>query len=253
MRVLILGGTTEATQLGNALAGDARFDAVLSLAGRTLRPAPQRLPTRTGGFGGPAGLARWLRAHRVDAVLDATHPFAAQISRNAEAACAETGVALCVVRRPEWQPVAGDSWIVVRDIQEAAAALGPAPRRVLLTIGRKDLASFKAAPQHRYVIRSVDAPPADALPSVSEVITARGPFLEPDERRLLLEHRIEVLVTKNSGGNATQAKLHAARALGLPVVMVARPPAGSATTVADVDAALHWLVDRHVAPSARGA
>jgi precorrin-6A/cobalt-precorrin-6A reductase len=253
MRVLILGGTTEATQLGNALAGDARFDAVLSLAGRTRQPAPQKLSVRIGGFGGAAGLATWLHAQRIDAVIDATHPFAAQISRNAEAAGAETGVTLCVVRRPEWQPVAGDHWIVVADMQEAAAALGVAARRVLLTIGRKDFAPFKAASQHHYVIRSVDAPPAEALPPFRKLSPARGPFLEHDERRLLLERRIGIVVTKNSGGNATQAKLHAARALGLPVVMVARPPAGSAECVSDVDGALRWLADRHAMLSARGA
>jgi precorrin-6A/cobalt-precorrin-6A reductase len=226
---------------------------VLSLAGRTRQPAPQKLSVRIGGFGGAAGLAAWLRTHHVEAVVDATHPFAAQISRNAEVACADTGVALCVVRRPEWQPVAGDHWIVVADMQEAAAALGATARRVLLTIGRKDLAPFRAAPQHYYVIRSVDAPPAEALPPISELITARGPFLEHEEQRLLVERRIEILVTKNSGGSATQAKLHAARALGLPVMMVARPAAGNTEAVADADTALRWLADRHAALSARGA
>jgi precorrin-6A/cobalt-precorrin-6A reductase len=253
MRVLILGGTTEARRLGSAMAGDKRFQVILSLAGRTRQPVRQDVPVRIGGFGGTAGLAAYLRREQMDAVIDATHPFAAQISRNAEAACTEAGVALCVLRRPAWRPAPGDRWIMVPGMPEAARALGSVPRQVLLTVGRQELAPFRAAPQHRYVIRSVDPPQVDALPPDAEVITARGPFHEPDERRLLTERQIEILVTKNSGGEAAQAKLAAARALGLCVVMVMRPsPEGSAPTVTDVEATLQWLEARHRMLSARG-
>ena len=241
MNLLILGGTTEASSLGRSLAGDPRFRATISLAGRTLRPAPQPLTCRVGGFGGAVGLAGYLAEHRIDALIDATHPFAARMSRNAVAAAASTGTPLLAIRRPEWQPVAGDRWQIARDIPAAATALGRAPRRVLLTIGRNDLAPFAAAPWHTYVIRSVDPPPAGLAPPGAEVIAARGPFAEADERALLVDRRIEVLVTKNSGGDATAAKLAAARALALPVVMVARPAPPPAEMVASVAEALDWL------------
>lgn len=245
MRVLLLGGTSEATALGRALAADRRFDAVISLAGRTAQPAPQPLPVRSGGFGGADGLAAHLRAERVEAVVDATHPFAARISRNADAASAAVGVPLLALRRPPWVAAPGDRWTHVPDVPAAAVALGPLPRRVFLTTGRLELDPFAAARWHRYVLRSVEPPDPGLLPG-AKIIVARGPFAEADERRLMTEHSIEVLVTKNSGAVATGAKLAAARALGLPVVMVDRPPAGAAQTVATVAEALAWLV-RHAA------
>ncbi len=223
MNVLILGGTTEASALARALAGDRRFRATLSLAGRTRQPLPQPLPCRVGGFGGVEGLAAFLSEQQIGALIDATHPFAAQMSRHAAEAARLAGTPLLAVSRPAWQDEAGDRWLPVPDMDAAARALGRAARRVFLTVGQKDLAPFAAAPWHSYVVRSVDPPPPETLPPQAEVITARGPFAEPDERRLLAERRIEVLVTKNSGGEATRPKLAAARALGLPVVMVARP------------------------------
>ncbi len=249
MRLLILGGTTEASELGRALAGDTRVDGLISLAGRTQHPMPQPLPSRSGGFGGVAGLVAYLREQRIDALIDATHPFAARMTAHAiEAACA-TGTPLLVLLRPAWQPIAGDRWTTVADMQAAADALGAAPRRVLLTVGRLDIAPFRAAPQHRYVLRSVDLPPPDLLPPHTITIAARGPFAEADERRLLAAHRIDVIVTKNSGGGATEGKLGAARALGLPVVMVERPPAPPVQRVATVAEALEWLEGLHaVAP-----
>lgn len=252
MKLLILGGTSEAVQLGRALADDPRFAAMVSLAGRTRNPAPQPLPCRIGGFGGAEGLARHLAAERVDALIDATHPFAAQISRHAELASNSSGVPLLSLQRPEWQPATGDHWIPVADMSEAAKALGKTPRRVLLTIGQKDLFPFAAAPWHRYVIRSVDPPPPERVPPNAEIITARGPFREEDERRLLAEREIEILVAKNSGGSATVAKLHAARVLRVPVVMVARPPAITGDRVANVEEVLTWLALRHEALSRRG-
>jgi precorrin-6A/cobalt-precorrin-6A reductase len=242
MRVLILGGTTEASELARMLAGDARFAATLSLAGRTRSPLAQPIPCRIGGFGGVDGLAAYLRAHRTDALIDATHPFAAQMSRHAAAAAGRAGTPLCVVLRPEWRKLPGDRWHVVPDMQAAASALGAAPQRVLLTVGQKDLAPFAAAPQHQYLIRSVDQPPPSSLPPGAVVITARGPFAVADERRLMQENAIEALVTKNSGGDATRPKLDAARALDIPVVMVARPALpDDLAIVPTARAAMDWL------------
>ena len=249
MKLLILGGTTEATELGRALAGDARFDATLSFAGRTQRPLAQAIPTRTGGFGGIDGLAAYLRDHAIDALIDATHPFAAQMTAHAVAAAQQTGVPLLVVLRPAWVPGPGDHWTMVPGMADAAAALGPVPRRVLLTIGQKDLAPFTAAPWHDYLIRSIE-PPNVSLPQ-ARFIAARGPFMLDDELALLQSERIEVIVTKNSGGGATDAKLEAARQRNLPVVMVARPQAPDAETVPDAASALAWLA-RHHAASPRG-
>ncbi|MCT8971893.1 cobalt-precorrin-6A reductase [Microbaculum marinisediminis] len=245
LKLLILGGTTEASALARAIKDDARVSAVLSLAGTTKAPARPPIPFRIGGFGGAQGLADYLIAERTDLLIDATHPFAAVMKGNAAEAARRAGVPLLAIRRPEWRAEPGDDWTVVADMKSAAAALGPARKRVLLTIGQKELAPFKAAPQHAYVVRSVDAPAADSLPPDAQVITARGPFAEADERRLLAEHGIEALVTKNSGGTATRAKLVAARSLGVPVIMVARPPAPDVEAVETVEAALAWLARFH--------
>lgn len=247
MRLLILGGSTEASALARALTEDARFAPILSLAGRTEAPVLPPILVRIGGFGGVAGLAAWLRDHRIAALINATHPFAARMSANAAAAAAETGVALLRVLRPAWVAQPGDDWRIVPDMAAAAQALGNAPRRVLLTIGRQDLAPFAAAPQHDYVIRSVDPPPPAVLPPRATVISARGPFAEADEQALLRTHTIEMLVTKNAGGSATEGKLAAARRLAIPVVMVARPEAARGETVPDVAAALAWLDRVHAA------
>ena len=247
---MILGGTSEASALARAIAGDPRFHATLSLAGRTRAPVPPPIQRRIGGFGGVDGLIAYLRAERIDALVDATHPFAEQMTRHAEAAAKQTGVPLLAICRPPWLPVPGDRWTIVPDMTTAAEALGRTPRRVFLTIGQKDLSAFAAAPWHHYLIRSVDPPDPAMLPPQAEVIAARGPFAEAAERRLLQEHRIDIVVTKNSGGTATGAKLVAARTLGLPVVMVARPAPPPLATVPDASAALDWLVQRHGATAA---
>lgn len=244
LRVLILGGTSEASALARRLAGDPRFAATLSLAGRTSHPRPQPIPVRVGGYGGAAGLASHLLAQGVDALVDATHPFAVRISRSAVEAAASAGIRLLALRRPPWTQRRGDRWIGVPDLAAAAAALGPLPRRVFLAVGRQELAPFAALPAHRYLIRSVDPPPPGTLPPGATLITGRGPFDEAAERRLLAAHRIEVLVAKNAGGVA-YAKLAAARALGLPVLMVARPSLPEAAAVADAGAAHAWLAARH--------
>jgi precorrin-6A/cobalt-precorrin-6A reductase len=250
LRTLILGGTTEASALARLLAGDARFAPILSFAGRTLAPVPPPIPHRLGGFGGAAGLAAYLRAERLAALVDATHPFAVRISANAEAAAGATGIPRLVLRRPGWTAIPGDDWRRVDTVAEAAETLGADPRRVFLTIGRQDLLPFRAAPQHSYLLRSVDPPDPVLVPPRATAIAARGPFSEAAERALMAGHAIELVVTKNSGGD--DAKLRAARALGLPVIMVDRPPTPSGETVADAPAALAWLLAHHAAADPRG-
>ncbi|KQO68175.1 cobalt-precorrin-6X reductase [Methylobacterium sp. Leaf89] len=237
MRILILGGTGEASALVRGLLAMDRRDAVtLSLAGRTSRPKPEPVPTRIGGFGGVEGLAAWLAQDRTDLVVDATHPFAARMSANAAEACARTGTRLLAIRRPAWRPVAGDRWVEVPDMAAAARALGPAPRRVFLTIGRQEVGAFAGAPQHDYVVRAIEDI-ALAVPRLTSV-QARGPFDAAAEAAFLAEGAIEVLVSKNSGGGATYGKIAAARALRLPVVMVDRPEKPDVPSVPDVAGAL---------------
>jgi precorrin-6A/cobalt-precorrin-6A reductase len=251
-RILILGGTFEARLLAETLAGRSGFAVTLSLAGRTAKPLPQPVPVRVGGFGGAEGLARHLRAEGIDALIDATHPYAATISANAAEAARETGVPLLALRRAPWTKVDGDSWIEVATIEEAVRALGQAPRRVFLALGRKELQPFTAAPQHVYLIRSVDPvdPPLAVPHAIS--IAARGPFSEAEDRALLKRHRIDVVVAKNSGGTSTYGKIGAARTLQLPVIMLPRPALPEVASVETVEEVLAWL-DHAIASSvARG-
>jgi precorrin-6A/cobalt-precorrin-6A reductase len=245
LKLLILGGSGEAADLARALEGDARYDVTLSLAGRTADPAllPGRL--RKGGFGGAEGLARVLAEEHFDVVIDATHPFAVQMKANAVEAARATGMEFLTIRRPPWVPREGDRWIMVDSLEAAAAAIGDEPRRVFLTTGRMELAPFKAAPQHFYIVRSVEAPSPEDLPPRCELVAARGPFNFADERALLETHRAEVIVTKNSGGAGAAAKLDAARALSLPVIMVERPELPEAPSVTTVADALLWLERAH--------
>ena len=224
LRMLILGGTAESLELAEALAALEACKPTLSLAGVTRSP---RLPPtcwRSGGFGGIDGLVDYLEREDIGLLICALHPFAAQMRRHAIEAAARRPCPLLLLERPGWTAGPGDNWIRAADMTAAASALGPAPRRVWLTIGRKELAPFRAQPQHTYLIRTVDPPPPAQLPARAELITARGPFQESAERELLLRHRIELMVTKDSGGSATEAKLRAARACGVPVIMVSRPP-----------------------------
>ena len=241
MRVLILGGTTEGSGVARALAGHAVFRPVLSLAGRTRAPVLPDVPGRRGGFGGVAGLVAYLRDEGVGALVDATHPFARQMHAHAAEAARQAGVPRVAVSRPAWVAGAGDRWTEVASMEAAVAALGPRPRRVLLTVGQQELAPFRAAPWHDYLVRSVEAPDADALPPRARCIAARGPFTVEGERALLAGEGIEVVVTKNSGGEAVAAKLAAARGLGVPVVLVARPGPPEAPVVPDVAGVLAWL------------
>jgi precorrin-6A/cobalt-precorrin-6A reductase len=246
MRVLILGGSTEASDLARLLAGDQRFDATLSLAGRTSNPKPQPLPTRSGGFGGVDGLIRFLETNGIDAVIDATHPYAAQMSAHAVTACERAGVPLASLVRPAWTPEAGDTWTIVPTAVAAALALGKAPRRVFLSLGRQELHFFAAFPQHHYIVRLIETPQRMVLPR-GLVLRQRGPFDFDAEMRLLKEQKIDVIVSRNSGGSATYPKIEAARVLNLPVIMIARRAKPAGHVVKGVEAALAWLahgVDR---------
>lgn len=235
-RILLLGGTTEASRLA-ALLAQAGIPAVFSYAGRTEAPSAQPLPTRIGGFGGVEGLTRYLRDQRIGAVVDATHPFAAQISRNADAACRAACVPMLMLRRPAWPGDPG--WQRVPDIAGAVAALPHAPTGVFLAIGRQNLAPFAALP-HRWLLRLVDAPEAPPLPG-ARVVLARGPFSVEGDRALMQDHAITHLVAKNSGGAGASAKLEAARELGVRVVLIDRPAAPDRPEVATPEDALDWL------------
>ncbi len=238
LRVLLLGGTGEARALAARLAGRAEFDVVSSLAGRVAEPLLPEGRTRVGGFGGAGALAAWLVAERVGAVVDATHPFAAGISASAAEAARRTGVPLLVLRRPGWTEGPGDDW---RRVPSLAAAAGALPgERVFLTTGRTGLAAFAGDRDRWFLLRSVD-PPEPPAPPRMEVLCARGPYTVDGELALMRRHAVDVVVTKDSGGDLTSAKLTAARTLGLPVVMVDRPPPADAPAVASVDEALTWL------------
>ncbi|WP_199851810.1 cobalt-precorrin-6A reductase [Rhodopseudomonas palustris] len=250
-RVLILGGTADASALARTIAAEPNIDAVLSFAGRTDQPKPPPIPFRVGGFGGISGLADYLRAERIKRVVDATHPFAAQMSRHTVIACAEAGVPLLALERPAWQAVAGDRWVDVEDLDQAVSALGAAPRRVFLGIGRQNLELFASQPQHAYLVRLVD-PPRGPLPLPNvEVVIARGPFDLAGDRALLRAHRTEIVVAKNAGGDAAVAKITAARELGLPVIMVKRPAVPDRHCVATVSEVMAWL-GHDTAPENRG-
>ncbi|MFI0925889.1 cobalt-precorrin-6A reductase [Streptomyces sp. NPDC021012] len=241
MHVLILGGTTEARALAGLLHGRVRVTS--SLAGRVASPRLPAGEVRIGGFGGPEGLAAWVREQAVDAVIDATHPFAERISFNAARAAATAHVPLLALRRPGWVPVDGDDWHSAASLEEAAGALSTLGDRVFLTTGRMGLAAFAACPQW-FLVRSVDAPDTP-MPPRTEILLDRGPFTLAGERELLARHRIDVVVTKDSGGAATAPKLTAAREAGLPVVVVRRPPVPEGVpTAATPEEAAAWVATR---------
>lgn len=238
---LVLGGTAEARELAAALAARPGVRVTTSLAGRVSRPGALDGDVRVGGFGGAEGLARWLRTERVDALVDATHPFASGITANAVEAARAVGVPAVVLRRPGWQAGPGDRWHSTNSLAEAADLLPSLGHRVFLTTGRLGLAAFAPLCELHFLVRSVE-PPEPPLPRHTEVLLARGPFTVEDETALLREHAIDVLVTKDSGGAATSAKLTAARALAVPVVVVRRPPLPEGVVpAAGVAEVLAWL------------
>ena len=240
-RVLLLGGTGEARRLAQRLVDDG-VPVVSSLAGRVADPLLPPGDVRIGGFGGAAGLAAWLREHPVAAVVDATHPFASGMTANAAAACGLTGVPLLRLQRPGWSAQPGDDWRWVDSLAAAADAVA-GHEHVFVTTGRQGLAAF-AGLTARCVVRSVD-PPDPPLPARTTVVLARGPFTVEEERALMTEHGIDVVVTKDSGGHMTEAKLTAARELAIPVVLVRRPPVPAGVpVVGTVDKARQWVAAR---------
>ncbi|WP_024510402.1 cobalt-precorrin-6A reductase [Bradyrhizobium sp. ARR65] len=239
-RALILGGTGDANRLAELFAR-ARIDAIYSYAGRTRIPLPHALPTRIGGFGGPEGLADFIGAERITHVVDATHPFAAEMSRNAVAACAATRTPLIALERAPWTPVPGDNWIEAADEPAAAAALPEAPARVFLAIGRQHLAAFAARLQHAYTLRFVDAPDGPLPLPNAEVIVSRGPFTREDDRELMRARGIQWVVSRNAGGDGARAKIDAAREFGLPVIMIARPALPERPRLERAEDVLSWL------------
>ena len=251
MRILILGGTGEARELAGELAA-RDVDVLSSLAGRVRNPRLPAGPVRVGGFGGADGLAAFIRRERVTHLIDATHPFAGTITANAALAAEQAGVPRLVLRRPGWD--ADPAWRTVAGMTEAAEAVrdwrgeGPGEGEnhghgdgVFLTTGRRDLAVFAGDDAHRFLVRTVD-PPDGPVPPRMTLVTSRGPYTADGESRLMRRHGVGLLVTKNSGGPMTSAKLTAARDLGVAVVMVQRPPLPhGSVTVPAVAAALRWL------------
>ncbi len=240
-RLLLLGGTRDARQIARALADRPDVDVIYSLAGRTKAPRLPDARIRVGGFGGTDGLATYLKDESIDRVVDATHPFAAQMSRQAVAACESAGVPLLRFDRPVWREEEGDDWYHVPDAAEAAHRAAELGRRVLLTTGRQILHPFLRHTSCWWLVRVVE-PSAD-LPTLEngEYLFSKGPFDLAAERDLLIGHKIDLIVCKNSGGGATAAKLVAARELGLPVVMIDRPSLPNAATASKLEDAIDWL------------
>ncbi|WP_186382895.1 cobalt-precorrin-6A reductase [Amycolatopsis rhizosphaerae] len=237
--VLVLGGTAEARALAAGLLERGVF-VVSSLAGRVANPKLPAGEVRIGGFGGPDGLAAWLTGHDVAAVVDATHPFAERIGASAAAATRTAGVPLLRLQRPGWRQGPGDDWHWVDSLDEAATLVEGLGERVFLTSGRQGLSAFARCTRQWFLARCVD-PPAPPLPPKIEILLDRGPYHVAGESALIRDHRIDVLVTKDSGGTMTTAKLVAARECGIPVVVVRRPRRPDTPTVEDVPSALEWV------------
>ncbi|KOR38645.1 cobalt-precorrin-6A reductase [Planktothricoides sp. FACHB-1370] len=260
-RVLILGGTGEAAELTTKIEQIPGVEAIASFAGRTEKTRAEinpvsstnqrnpvssrnRVSTRTGGFGGVNGLVDYLRQERIDILIDVTHPFAAQISFNAAQAADECGIPRLMLVRPAWEKQPGDNWISVANNQAAAEALPGLAERIFLTIGRQELSAYAHLKTIWFLMRMIDPPAADVPVPPGKLLLERGPFSLTQERSLLQEYQIGAIVSKNSGGDATYAKIVAARELGIPVVMVQRPSVPEGEKVADVERVLEWLKNR---------
>jgi precorrin-6A/cobalt-precorrin-6A reductase len=244
-RLLILGGTGEAAKLATQAAQLQGVEVITSLAGRTRRPVTPSGMVRIGGFGGDAGLVDYMQEQRIDLLIDATHPFAAQISFNAATAAHVCGLPHLLLVRPPWEPLEGDRWIAVESIAAAVSILPSVAQRVFLTTGRQDLAAFAPLTDLWFLMRMVDPPIPDTPIPPGTLVLKRGPFTLEDERELLQTYAIEAIVSKNSGGDATYAKIRAARELALPVVMIQRPPTPGGEQVTGVEGAIGWLA-RHL-------
>jgi precorrin-6A/cobalt-precorrin-6A reductase len=243
LKTLILGGTSEARALAEAILHHPEIDAVMSLAGRTAEPLRQVLPVRIGGFGGADGLQDHIRRHGIDAVIDATHPYAARISSNAAKAC-ERNTPLLRLERAAWAQEAGDSWQIADNAAHAAEILGDGGEMAFLAMGRLEMQPFLRL-QRPSLIRTVDPLPPGSIPANWRSIAATGPFDLAAELALFKEHGIRVLVSKNSGGTAAYAKIAAARELGLTVVIIQRPPLPDTQTAQTITDVIRWLLERH--------
>lgn len=241
MRVLILGGTGEAAELAAKVAAMQGFEVITSLAGRTREPSIPLGDYRIGGFGGVEGLTSYLCQMKIDLLVDATHPFATQISANAAAAATQAVIPRLMLIRQPWEKVSGDRWIEV-DCTQAAAALPYLGERVFLTVGRQELYHFAHIKSIWFLMRIIDPPKPDAIMPTGLILCDRGPFSLHNEREVLMHHQIDTIVSKNSGGDATYAKIIAARELGVQVVMVNRPAKPPGEQVADLEGAIAWLL-----------
>jgi precorrin-6A/cobalt-precorrin-6A reductase len=241
-RILILGGTSEALKLAGALCDRTQFTPIYSLAGRLENLRVPNCEVRIGGFGGIDGLSAYLAKERIDAVIDATHPFAARISHNVEQASHRLGLPLLALVRLPWSTMPGDVWHEVPDMHGAAAIIHNLGKRIFLAIGRQEVSAFAECPEEYFLIRAIENP-SESLPPNSRILLARGPFHVEEEINLLRSYAIDLIVAKNSGGDATYPKLQAARELKIPVVMVQRPRTEQGLSVATVPAAIAWLED----------
>ncbi|HCQ23049.1 MAG: cobalt-precorrin-6X reductase [Aphanizomenon flos-aquae LD13] len=244
LRVLILGGIGDAVELAVKIANIPGIEVITSLAGRTREPANLPGNVRSGGFGGVPGLTNYLREMQIDLLIDATHPFANQISENAAAATQEVGIPRLMVIRPPWEKLEDDDWLEVEDNLAAATALANRAKRVFLTIGRQEIGTFAHLQEIWFLMRMIDPPNTDVIVPPGLILCDRGPFNLENEQEILLKYNIDTIVSKNSGGNATYPKIIAARKLGIKVVMVNRPPVPPGKQVADVDSACKWLFDK---------
>ncbi len=238
--LLILGGTQEATELGKKTANLSNIKVKISLAGRTSQAVASK-NLRIGGFGGVAGLINCLKEEKIDLIIDATHPFAAQISQNAATAAENLGLPFLMLIRPKWESVVGDKWIEVENISAAVEILPDFGSRVFLTIGRQEVTAFSQLENIWFLMRAIEKPSSDIVLPKGLLLLERGPFDKDSEKQLLKKHNIDTLVSKNSGGNATYAKIIAARELGIKVVMVKRPMLPQGEWVEDVESALEWV------------
>ena len=242
-RVLILGGTGDAAALAAKASQIPDLEIITSLAGRTQNPTAIAGSVRVGGFGGVAGLSDYLHDRQINYLIDATHPFASQMSHNAAIATRDVGIPHLMLVRPAWEKQSGDRWIEVESVEAAVFALEQTAKRVFLTIGRQQLAPFARLHNIWFLMRSIDPPSPDiALPNGITVLD-RAPFTIAQEKQLMINHTIDTIVSKNSGGNATYAKIVAARELEIPIVMVQRSPTPPVERVADVEGAIGWLLD----------
>jgi precorrin-6A/cobalt-precorrin-6A reductase len=243
-RLLILGGTGDAVELTRLAIDLPGLEVITTLAGRTRSPNAVTGKVRIGGFGGEAGLVEYLQTEKIDLLIDATHPFAAQISGNAAGAAQNVGIPWLMLIRPAWERLPTDDWIEVDSIETAVTSLPATAERIFLTIGRQQLAPFASLTDRWCLIRSIDPPDPSILLPPGKLLFDRGPFSLEQELQLLRDYLIDTIVSKNSGGDATYAKIIAARELSLPVVMIKRPIVPDGEKVRDVASAIEWLLDR---------